>query len=309
MRGRRALRFVVEALFLGALAAALCLAELSAPAIAGAMLLGWLVVALFEWAATRELPHYGRGLPPRYYVPQISLPPPRPLEQLPSGYPVAEVFDEEPTWIASPAMRAEMLAEWPVAAGTAPSPGEETVVDELLFVAVADEYREDTWPDLEAAEREGGWEAEPVRAVVEDVPDVVAEEPDIGEDVKLEPVAVATPELVEEPERPPESEVLAVPEPMAEVVADPEVIAEPEVEAVVVADPEVIAEREVVEEAAPETAPAPERLARHTFDPLAKEGPARRPWRRRSAGDETFAEVPALPPRPGRLPDRSRRDD
>ena len=40
-----------------------------------------------------------------------------------------------------------------------------------------------------------------------------------------------------------------------------------------------------------------------------REDRTRRPWRRRSAGDETFAEVPALPPRPGRLPDRSRRDD
>ena len=82
MRERRALRFVVEALFLGALAAALVVADLEPLEIAGVMLLGWLVVALYEWAATRELPHYGRGLPPRYYVPQVALPPPRQLDQL-----------------------------------------------------------------------------------------------------------------------------------------------------------------------------------------------------------------------------------
>src|SRR5580765_4942905 len=115
MRERRALRFVVEALFLGLLAAALVVADQDPLVIAGVMALGWLVVALYEWAATRELPHYGRGLPPRYYVPQVALPPPRQLDQLRtpgSGYPAPS--DDQATWIASPAMRAEALADWPV---------------------------------------------------------------------------------------------------------------------------------------------------------------------------------------------------
>ena len=76
------------------------------------MLLGWLIVAALEWAAWRDEPHYGSGLPPRYYVPTVNLPPARPLEQVPAGYPEAQ-RDEAPTWIASAALRAEMLGEWP----------------------------------------------------------------------------------------------------------------------------------------------------------------------------------------------------
>ena len=192
MRGRRALRFVVEALFLGALAVALGFADLGAPAIAGVMLLGWLVVALFEWAATRELPHYGRGLPPRYYVPQVSLPPPRPLDQLGSRYPAADLVDEEPTWIASPAMRAEMLAEWPVEAGAPAPPSEDTIVDGLPFVSLPDERGEDARPELEAAEPAP--EPEVVEAMhVEVEPEPVAA-------AAAAAVVVAEPESVEEPE-------------------------------------------------------------------------------------------------------------
>ena len=290
----------MEALFLGALAAVLTVADLSAPAIAGLMLVGWLVVALYEWAATRELPHYGRGLPPRYYVPQVSLPPPRPLEQLPAGYPAAELLDEEPTWIASPAMRDAMLAEWPVAAGAPTSPAEDTVVDELLFVAIAEEYREDVWLDVGPAEAEDAQEAEPAAVAVA--------EPDVVEEVEPEPAAA----VVAEPE--------AISEPEAAVVAEPEVVVEPEPEpvAVVVAEPDVVAEPEVVEEdVEPEEAAPPreeppglaaERPARHTFDPLGRAVPARRRWRRGSGDEEAFAEVPARPPRPERLPGRSRRE-
>src|SRR3954452_4549381 len=136
MRERRALRFLVEALFLGALAAALVVGDLEPLYIAGIMLLGWIVVAFYEWAATRELPHYGRGLPPRYYVPQIALPPPRQLEQLRAGYPAAAP-DDQATWIATPAMREEALGGWPLDPPDgplpAPTPGEDTmVVDNLL---------------------------------------------------------------------------------------------------------------------------------------------------------------------------------
>ena len=118
MSDRRGSRFVLEVLFLLALAVALTLTNLSPLEIAGVMLVGWVVVALFEWAAWRDEPHYGSGLPPRYYVPQVNLPPAQPLEQVAPGYP--EVRDEAPTWIASAALREEMLGEWPVAA---PPPG------------------------------------------------------------------------------------------------------------------------------------------------------------------------------------------
>ena len=114
MTDRRGSRFVLEVLFLLALALALTLTNLSPLEIAGVMLVGWIVVALFEWAAWREEPHYGSGLPPRYYVPQVNLPPAQPLEQVANGYP--EARDEAPTWIASAALREEMLGEWPVAA-------------------------------------------------------------------------------------------------------------------------------------------------------------------------------------------------
>src|SRR3954453_2153479 len=114
MSDRRGSRFVLEVLFLLALAVALTLTNLSPLEIAAVMLVGWVVVALFEWAAWRDEPHYGSGLPPRYYVPQVNLPPAQPLEQVASGYP--EARDEAPTWIASAALREEMLGDWPVAA-------------------------------------------------------------------------------------------------------------------------------------------------------------------------------------------------
>ena len=112
MPDRRGSRFVLEVLFLLGLAVALTLAQLGPLEIAGIMLLGWLIVALLEWAAWRGEPHYGSGLPPRYYVPNVNLPPAQPLEQVLAGYPDAH-RDEAPTWIASAALRAEVLGEWP----------------------------------------------------------------------------------------------------------------------------------------------------------------------------------------------------
>ena len=111
MSERRASRLVLEVAFLAALSAALTFADLETYEIVGVMLLGWVLVAVFEWGALRGRAHYGRGLPPRWYVPRVKLPPPRPLEQLSSGYPAAEAATDAPTWIASPSM----LADWPVA--------------------------------------------------------------------------------------------------------------------------------------------------------------------------------------------------
>ena len=115
MLDRQGSRFALEVLFLAALAAGLALAKLSALEIIGVMAIGWLVVALLEWAAWRGEPHYGSGLPPRYYVPSTSLPPPQPLEQVYAGYPDPQ-REEAPTWIASADVRAKLLGEWPVTA-------------------------------------------------------------------------------------------------------------------------------------------------------------------------------------------------
>src|SRR3954454_8690264 len=123
MLDSRGSRFALEVLFLVALAIVLALADLRPIEIGGIMLVGWVIVAALEWAAWREEPHYGSGLPPRYYIPQVSLPPAQPLEQVPGGYP--EARDEAPTWIASAALREEMLGDWPVAPKPVSQPEDE----------------------------------------------------------------------------------------------------------------------------------------------------------------------------------------
>lgn len=115
MLDRQGSRFVLEVLFLAALATGLALAKLSPLEIIGVMALGWAVVAIIEWVAWRGEPHFGSGLPPRYYVPRTSLPPAQPLEQVYAGYPDPQ-REEAPTWIASAAVREQLLAEWPVVA-------------------------------------------------------------------------------------------------------------------------------------------------------------------------------------------------
>ncbi|MGH3002290.1 MAG: hypothetical protein ACRDM1_06470, partial [Gaiellaceae bacterium] len=148
MPDRRGPRFVVEVVFLVALAAALAIAKVTPVEIAGIMLLGWVLVAALEWAAWRREPHYGSGLPPRYYVPRVSLPPAQPLEQVPAGYPEAQ-REEAPTWIASAALRAEMLGEWPSSApARSGEPDEPDEPDEVQPV-------EDAPPD----EPSGAWHA------------------------------------------------------------------------------------------------------------------------------------------------------
>src|SRR5699024_7759524 len=81
------------------------------------MTVAWLVVALLEWVAWREEPHWASGSPPRYYVPAEPLPPRPPSEELPAfaAYPRAPAeprATEAPTWIATPEMREELLG-WP----------------------------------------------------------------------------------------------------------------------------------------------------------------------------------------------------
>jgi len=134
MPERRGSRFVVEALFLAALTVALTLAHLDALEIVGAMAVGWIVVAAIEWTVWRGEPHYGAGLPPRYYLPRIDLPPPQPLEQVVQGYPGAG-RDDAPTWIASASLRAEVLGEWPVYGPVQQDPKDEP---EPVFATTAD---------------------------------------------------------------------------------------------------------------------------------------------------------------------------
>jgi hypothetical protein len=106
---------VLEVLFLAGVAAALTVADLRPAAVIVLMAVALVIVWLFEWAAWLDQPHYGRGLPPRYYVPHVALPPPRPVEQYRGGgYPVLEP-DDAPTFVASTQEWAAALGEWPVA--------------------------------------------------------------------------------------------------------------------------------------------------------------------------------------------------
>ena len=189
MPDRRGTRFALEVLFLVGLAVALTLADLEPIEIGGIMLLGWVIVALLEWVAWRERPHYGSGLPPRYYVPQVSLPPAQPLEQVSAGYPDAR--DEAPTWIASAALREEVLGEWPVAVRPVAQ-----VVEEP-----EPEVDPDPWTHAEEL---------PVAPLGELEPEPIAQpEP--------EPVAQPEPEPVAQPE----------PEPVAQLEPEPPSVAEP----------------------------------------------------------------------------------
>jgi hypothetical protein len=183
---RRAPRFVLEVLFLAALAAALTFANLRPLTIAGLMLIGWVLVAVFEWGALRSRSHYGSGLPPRWYVPQFALPPPRPLEQVASGYPAPETAGDEATWIACPAM----LADWPVIESDTPVEEQTQVHDVLeaeLARAVSEVAREEV--------------VEPERSAAKPLPDEVDLEtpaPDEPEPVRMarhriDPLEDATP--------------------------------------------------------------------------------------------------------------------
>ena len=78
------------------------------------MAFGWVVVALVEWSSWLDRPHFGRGLPPRYYVPAglaaaaaaaAAGAPARPARPRGPG-------EEAKTWIASPGW-VEELGEWP----------------------------------------------------------------------------------------------------------------------------------------------------------------------------------------------------
>jgi hypothetical protein len=290
MPDRRGSRFVLEVLFLLALAGALTLANLRPLEIAGIMLVGWLIVAALEWAAWRDEPHYGSGLPPRYYVPQINLPPAQPLEAVSAGYP--EARDEAPTWIASASLRAEMLGEWPVAAPPVSQPDETQA-----------------GPTQAEPEERSPEERSPEEAVDPD-PWTHAEELPVAPLGELQPLGELEPLGDLGPEPLPEAEpVLEVPPvsppapPPAAVV--PEAKAEPEhVAAVAPPEPEVAAEPslDVV------LARSAQGVARYSLDPLGDPQPRRR-FSRGAAPEPDAVEVPARPEGVRALPGRTNRQD
>ncbi len=127
MRRRGLRRFILELVFLAGVAAAVTVAELRPAGVIAVMALAWIVVALLEWTAWLDEPHYGRGLPPRYYVPQVALPPSRAVEQGGAQYPVAPRpvarppvrrpepdLDDAPTFERPAAEWTAEIEEWPV---------------------------------------------------------------------------------------------------------------------------------------------------------------------------------------------------
>src|SRR4051794_24298124 len=127
-------RIALEIGFLAAVAAILGAMGAEPLLIVLVMLLAWLIVALLEWVAWREEPHWASGQPPRYYVPRQPLPPRPPTRELPSfslyPRPVEPVRDDAPTWIATPELREQLLG-WPVADAEPAEPVVEPEADEL----------------------------------------------------------------------------------------------------------------------------------------------------------------------------------
>jgi hypothetical protein len=275
MPDSRGSRFALEVLFLVALAVGLALADLRPIEIAGVMAVGWLIVALLEWAAWRDQPHYGSGLPPRYYIPQVSLPPAQPLEQVAGGYP--EARDEAPTWIASAALREEMLGEWPVALTP--------VVDGVEQPQLGEEPERDSEPELELDDvdvhdpwtQAGELPAAPLDELEDDEYEHDAEH-----------------RLNGAPQR-----VAVAPEPRADPDTDPD--PEPESES---------SEQESEPEPEPAIvlAPVAQAVARYSLDPLA-EPPPRRRFRRNGTPAAAAIEVPARPLGVRALPRRAAGQD
>jgi hypothetical protein len=268
----RGARIALEAGFLLAVAVLLGAMRVDPVWIVLVMTLAWVIVALLEWAAWREEPHWASGQPPRYYVPAQAVPPRPPTQELPafSIYPQPAVpRDDAPTWIATPEMRDELLG-WP--AGV---PVEEEL--EPVAEAVADEVSEELLVEAAVAasepEEQGwdvGWPAvdEPEPAVdpwvAEELPEVVIE--------RFQPAPEPEPEPV-----------FAEPEP------DPD--PEPEREA------EIEEERAPVLQAiapSPDLAPRAHRLAGHRLDPFSEERGGRWPWQR-GGESPADAELPSLP--------------
>jgi len=262
MPRRRLGRFLLEVVFLAGVAAAVTVARFHAPAVIAMMAAAWIVVAVLEWAAMRDVPHYGRGLPPRYYVPQVALPPPRAVEQYrPYAYPAQAIAEEEATWIAPAGEWGETLVDWPVLGSQT---GEQTQI--LEDALLDDEPLDDALLDDEAVGNEA-LEEEPSPTAPAEL--TVAGGPAVGWD-GLEPAVEEDEETDEANRAEPDLD-----EPQPEVVRPPAVPAV-EYEPVALALPQRV-----------------ERPALHHVDPLG--APSRRRWFGR-ADDDTAIEVRDGPP-------------
>jgi hypothetical protein len=268
---RRIGRFLVEALFLAGAAAAVTVANLRPAAVIALMALAWVVVALLEWISWIDEPHYGRGLPPRYYVPQVALPPPRAVEQ-PGHYPVILEPDDEPTFVASVTEWAADLEHWPVI---------DTSAEDATQIALPDADREygyglghdDLEPDAEFPPEPSEVLPLPENLIPAGPIDDDDEEP-TGEDALAE---ADEPALGDEAP----TEDPLIPAPIAEHDM-------PAPERVSAAVSEQLAPRERLQT-----------VALHHVDPLA-EGARRRLFRR--SVEETVVEVPDGPPADRALP-------
>lgn len=131
MLEHRALRFVVEALILVAVAAAVTVADLRSLVIVGVMVLTWAVVSLLEWAFLQGESHFASGLPPRYYVAQLPLP-------APSQSDGREALDPPPPIPLEPAAQQPVEKARPDAGIAEPDPPPEVPLEELRREPVAD---------------------------------------------------------------------------------------------------------------------------------------------------------------------------
>jgi hypothetical protein len=180
-------RVALELAFLAVVAAVLGLARVEPAWVVLTMLVAWLLVALLEWAAWRDEPHWASGRPPRYHVPTPALPQRPPTQELPrfSLYPRPV---DAPTWIAPRELR-----------------------DELLAAAAAVEVEEDDWvgwPDGHLSEPDADpWgvdelpepEPEPEPAFV---PEEVAQAPEPEPEAAPAPEPALTPVAIVAPPRP-----------------------------------------------------------------------------------------------------------
>jgi hypothetical protein len=251
------------------------------------MLIGWVIVAVLEWVAWRDEPHYGSGLPPRYYVPQVSLPPAQPLEPVSAGYP--EARDEAPTWIASPALRAEMLGEWPVAVPQPVEPG-------------AEDADLDPWTRAEELPAAPLGELEPLPATEPEPAPAPAPEPEPVAAVEPPPAFIPPPVSAPPVSAPPLSEP-SEPKPVPVVVPEPAAV-EPEP---IELEPEVV-EPEPETSLEVELARSVQGVARYSLDPLGDPQPRRR-FGRGTAPEPDGVDVPARPEGVRALPGRTNRQD
>jgi hypothetical protein len=225
MRRRGLRRFILELVFLAGVAAAVTVAELRPAGVIVVMAIAWIVVALLEWTAWLDEPHYGRGLPPRYYVPQVALPPPRAVDQGRVRYPVAPppVRRPEPDVDDAPTFE-RPATEWDAEIGQWPDL--DTSASEETMIASPDSVEADAPSAIvplppvlgveETVEHRFDLEEEPAP------PPVADPEPE-GIDPLVVAAALATPLIVDPHVSLPEP---AVPEPEPEMA--PSAVPEPE---------------------------------------------------------------------------------